>query len=86
MPTKIVDGYELDFTSQKLEGCSFWGAYVTIYMPSSNPMHMDTIFARQRVSADLRFPDEASATAEAESAALKILDGLRQGGAGKVIF
>ena len=77
MPTKSVDGYEVEFTGEALEGTSQWGAYVSIFAPSSNPMHMNTVCHRRRVSADQVLLDQQAAEAEAERAAMKILDELR---------
>ena len=77
MPTKLIDGYEVEFTAAPLEGCALWGAYVAIFAPSSNPMHMDNFYPRQRVSADMPLTSQASAEAEAERAASKILAQLR---------
>jgi hypothetical protein len=77
MPAKNIDGYEVEFTGERLEGTSQWGAFVSIYAPSSNPMHMMNVFPKRRVSADLALMDQRSAEAEAERVALKILAELR---------
>jgi hypothetical protein len=77
MPTKTVDDYEIEFTAEPLEGTSLWGAYVAIYMPSANPMHMNNIYPRQRVAADAILSACAAAEAEAEKCAMQILDQLR---------
>lgn len=77
MPTKIIDGYEVEFTGELLEGTKLWGAYVTIYTPSRNPMHMTNIYPKRRVSADLTLSDQHVAEAEAERAAAVILMELR---------
>jgi hypothetical protein len=77
VPTKLIDDYEVEFTAEPLEGCGQWGAYVTIYAPSDNPMHMNNVYPKQRVSADATLPSQAAAEAEAESSAQKILAQLR---------
>lgn len=77
MPTKNVDGYEVEFTGELLEGTGLWGAYVSIFAPSNNPMHLNNIYPKRRVSADLKLPDRHAAEAEAERAASAILDELR---------
>jgi hypothetical protein len=77
MPTKIVDDYEIEFTGEALEGSEQWGAYVAIFMPSANPMHMTNIYPKQRVAADLALPSEAAAEAQAEQAGVEILQQLR---------
>lgn len=77
MPAKNIDGYEVEFTGELLDGTRQWGAYVSIFAPSSNPMHMTHIHPKRRVSADMTFLDQHSAESEAERAALKILEELR---------
>jgi len=77
MPAKNIDGYEVEYTGELLDGTRQWGAFVSIFAPSSNPMHMTHIYPKRRVSADLTLMDQPSAEAEAERAAMKILEGLR---------
>ncbi|WP_028101700.1 hypothetical protein [Pseudoduganella violaceinigra] len=77
MPSKSIDSFEVEFTGELLEGTKQWGAYVSIFAPSTNPMHMTHIFPKRRVSADLTLLDQRSAEEEAERAALKILEALR---------
>jgi hypothetical protein len=79
MPAKNVDGYEIEYTAEPLEGCGQWGAYVAIFMPSDNPMHMNNVYPKQRVAADQTLSTEAAAEAEAEKAAVEILQKLRGG-------
>ncbi|WP_295994672.1 hypothetical protein [Rugamonas sp.] len=76
MPTKNIDSYEIEFTGELLEGTGQWGAYVSIFAPSSNPMHMTNIYPKRRVSADLTFSDQHIAEAEAEKAVPIILQEL----------
>jgi hypothetical protein len=77
MPNKIIDGYEVEFTGELLEGTEQWGAYVAIFAPSDNPMHLNNIYPKRRVSIDLTLSDQHAAEAEAERAAEKILNDLR---------
>ena len=77
MPIKTIDGYEIDYTGERLEGCDDWGAYVAIFTPSDNPMHMNNIFPKKRVAADVALTSEAMAEQEAEKAAMEILGQLR---------
>lgn len=77
MPSKIVDGYEVEFTGELLEGTGQWGAFVSIFAPSANPMHLTHIVPKRRVSADLKFSDQRAAEAEAERASSAILNELR---------
>lgn len=77
MPTKIIDGYEVEYTGELLEGSGQWGAYVSIFAPSTNPMHLTHIVPKRRVSADQKFSDQHTAEVEAERMASLILQGLR---------
>jgi hypothetical protein len=77
MPAKTIDGYEVEFTAEPLEGCGLWGAYVSIYAPSDNPMHLNSIYPKQRVAADVALDSEAAAQTAAEQAAMDILQQLR---------
>lgn len=77
MPTKSVDEYQIDYTAEPLEGCGEWAAYVAITAPSDNPMHMNHIYPKRRVSADLTLATEQAAEEEAEKAAMAALDELR---------
>ncbi len=83
MPVKQIDGYEIEFTAEPLPGCTQWGAFVTIYGASDNPMHLNTLYPKQRVAADVALEDQAAAEAAAEQAAEEILNGLRSGAADK---
>ncbi|WP_426104091.1 hypothetical protein [Massilia sp. TSP1-1-2] len=77
MPTKSIDSFLIEFTGELLEGSEHWGAYVSISAPSDNPMHMNMIYPKARVSAELAFPDQQAAEAQAERAASLILSQLR---------
>ena len=77
MPIKTIDSYEVEFTGEALEGTGQWGAYVAIFAPSANPMHMNVIHAKKRVAADQTFLDPHAAEAEAERVAMAIVDDLR---------
>ena len=77
MPIKTIDGYEIDYTAEPLEGCGDWGAYVAIFTPSDNPMHMNNIYPKKRVAADVALASEAMAEQAAEKAAMEILRQLR---------
>jgi hypothetical protein len=73
MPSKNIDSHEVEFTGEMLEGTEQWGAYVSISVPSTNPMHMNNVYPKRRVSPDLTFSDQHAAEAEAERAAVTIL-------------
>jgi hypothetical protein len=77
MPAKNIDDYEVEYTGELLEGTEQWGAYVSISAPSDNPMHLNNIVPKRRVSAELTLSDQQAAEAEAERAAAVILQELR---------
>lgn len=77
MPIQYVDDYEIEYTAESLPGCQQWGAFVAIYAPSDNPMHLNNFYPRQRVAADLKLDSEAAAEQAASEAGLKILAQLR---------
>jgi hypothetical protein len=77
VPNKNIDSYEIEFTGELLAGTEEWGAYVSIFAPSDNPMHMNNIYPKRRVSVDLTFSDQHAAETEAERAASVILKELR---------
>lgn len=73
MPTEQVGQYEIDFSAVKLVDADGWAAYVTVYGPSPNPMHRNSIMPAQRVAVEQVFDTEAAAEAEAHKAALALL-------------
>lgn len=77
MPTKNIDDFEVEFTGEQLSGTEQWGAYVSISMPSDNPMHLNTIYRKRRVSVDLVLLDQHAAEVEAERVASIMLTELR---------
>ncbi|MES2017221.1 MAG: hypothetical protein V4484_12055 [Pseudomonadota bacterium] len=77
MPIKNIDRYVVEFTGEMLDGSAHWGAYVSISAPSANPMHMNSIYPKRRVSPELTFSEQHAAEAEAERAAAVILTDLR---------
>ena len=74
MPTEQVGQYEIDFSAIRLTDVDGWAAYVTVYGPSPNPMHRNSIVPAQRVAVEQVFDTEAAAEAEAHKAALAMLD------------
>lgn len=77
MPTKYLNGYEIEYTAEPLIGTNYWGAYVAILAPSENPMHLSEVYAKQRVSAELTFFNENEAEDAASKAGSEILERLR---------
>ena len=58
----------------KLTDVEGWAAYVTIYGPSPNPMHRNSIVPAQRVAVERVFETEAAAEAEARKAAVSMIE------------
>jgi hypothetical protein len=69
-----IKGYEVEYSGEFLEESKDWAAYLALFLPSSNPMHMNNVFQKQRVSANLTFPDETSAEEAAYKVALAIIN------------
>jgi hypothetical protein len=79
MPSEQIGKYEIEYAGVKLQvgdeehAGKEWGAYVTIYGPSLNPMHRNIVFPQQRVSVDTVFPTEEAAETEAHKVAMTML-------------
>lgn len=69
MGTETIGEYEIEYAGVALAESAGWAAYVTIYGPSANPMHRNSIFPTQRVSVQAVFGSEAEAEAEARRVA-----------------
>lgn len=78
MPTKQLDEFQIEYTGAPLAGTDSWGAYVAIFGPSDNPLHLNEIYPRQRVAADEDFSSAEQAEAGAEQAGQQILEQLRK--------
>jgi hypothetical protein len=74
MPNLQINDYEIEYSGEFIEESKTWGAYLALFLPSSNPMHMNNIFPRQRVSADLTFPDESTAEDAAHKVAIEMVN------------
>ena len=73
MPSQTIDEYEIEYEGVALPADQGWGAYVTVYGPSRNPMHRNSIIPRHHVSIEAVFSTEALAEAEARRIALELL-------------
>lgn len=73
MGIETIGEYEIEYDGVLLPEKEGWGAYVTIYGPSPNPMHRSSIFPTQHVAVETVFPDQQSAAAEARKVALAML-------------
>jgi hypothetical protein len=74
VPTEQLGDYEIDYAGVKMTDVEGWAAYVTIYGPSPNPMHRNSIFPAQRVAVEHIFDSEAEAEAEAHKVALAMIE------------
>lgn len=74
MPTEQIGEYEIEYEGVRLADVDGWAAHVTIYGPSSNPMHRNSIVPNQRVAVEQVFATEDEAQAEARKAALGMLE------------
>lgn len=73
MPTEHSGEYEIDYAGVKLDDVDGWAACVTIYGPSTNPMHRNAIVPHQRVAVEQVFASEQEAEDEALRAARAML-------------
>jgi hypothetical protein len=73
MTTEQIGDYEIEYSGVQVPDSEDWAAYLTVYGPSSNPMHMNAIFPHQRVSIDSLFPTEQAAEAEARKVAMSMI-------------
>lgn len=74
VPTEHIGDYEIEYAGVKLDDVDGWAAFVTIYGPSSNPMHRNDIVPHQRVAVEQVFASEQDAEAEALRAAQAMLE------------
>ncbi|MDB5762351.1 MAG: hypothetical protein JWQ21_1346 [Herminiimonas sp.] len=74
MPTETIGEYEIEYSGVQLPDSENWTAHLTIYGPSSNPMHRNNIFPDQRVAVETVFPSEEAAAAEARKIAITMIE------------
>ena len=74
MTTESVGEYEIDYSGMRLDDVDGWAAWVTIYGPSPNPMHRNSIVPAQRVAVEQVFASEEEAQQAAHAAALHMLE------------
>ncbi|WP_426189851.1 hypothetical protein [Massilia sp. DWR3-1-1] len=74
MATETVGAYEIDYSGVHMDDVDGWAAWVTIYGPSSNPMHRNSIVPAQRVAVEHVYASQAEAQAEARSVALAMIE------------
>jgi hypothetical protein len=68
-----VGDYEIEYSGARLDDVDGWAAWVTIYGPSSNPMHRNSVIPTQRVALEEVFASEAEAETRAHEVALAML-------------
>ncbi|MFC0130996.1 hypothetical protein CR105_05075 [Massilia eurypsychrophila] len=73
MPTEQLGDYEIDYSGVRMTDVDGWAAFVTVYGPSANPMHRNSIVPAQRVAVERVFATEAEAEAEARKAAVAMV-------------
>ncbi|MDB5933772.1 MAG: hypothetical protein JWQ01_1116 [Massilia sp.] len=74
MATEQLGEYEIDYSGVRMTDVDGWAAYVTVYGPSPNPMHRNSIVPAQRVAVEQVFATEAEAEAEARKAAVSMVE------------
>lgn len=73
MPTEQLGEYEIDYSGLRMTDVDGWAAFVTVYGPSANPMHRNSIVPAQRVAVEHVFGTEAEAEAAARAAAIAMV-------------
>lgn len=74
MSSEKIGEYEIEYSGMQIAGSEDWAAYVTIFGPSSNPMHRNSIVPTQRVSVNNVYPSENEAAAEARKIAISMIE------------
>jgi len=75
MQTEQIGDYEIEYAGERLADVDGWAAFVTVYGPSTNPMHRNALIPHQRVVVEQVFDTEEMAQGEARAAALSMLPG-----------
>ena len=73
MPSETIGEYEIEFSGEPLPEDEGWGAYVTIYGPSHNPMHRSSFFPHQRVAVETIFSSQQAAEEQARAIGISLL-------------
>lgn len=74
MATETIGEYEIEYSGVHMADVDGWAAWVTIYGPSSNPMHRNSIVPAQRVAVEQVYPTEQEAQEQARTVALAMLE------------
>lgn len=73
MPSQTINEYQIEYEGVHLHEHEGWGAYVTVYGPSRNPMHRNSLYPTHHVSADKIFSTQQEAEAEAYRVAQELV-------------
>ncbi len=74
MPSEQIGHYEIEYEGVWLADVDGWGASLTVYGPSANPMHRHTVLPQQRVAVEQVFASQEEAAGAARQAALVMLE------------
>ena len=77
MPTEQIGDYEIEYAGEHLNEVEGWAAFVTVYGPSTNPMHRNALVPHQRVAVEQVFAPEADLCRRALSPGGRREGGLR---------
>lgn len=80
MQTMYINGYEVEVSGEPLIGDNRWGAYVSIFAPSENPMHLKNVYPKTRMAEGRIFCSKEAALAEAKKEGSTLLESLRSPG------
>ena len=73
MPSEYIGEYVIEYAGVHLIDGEGWAAYVTVYGPSSNPMHRHPVLPYHRVAVETVFPTERAAEEHALQIARSML-------------
>jgi hypothetical protein len=74
MQSETIGRYEIEYSGEQLPNSQEWGAWVTVYGPSNNPMHRNPIVPHHRVALDSHFESESAAEQEAQKVAHALVE------------
>lgn len=74
MQTETIGRFEVEYSGVQLPNSELWGAWVTVYGPSCNPMHRNPIMPAHRVAPDCSFPSQSAAEQEAKKIAHALVE------------
>ena len=73
MPTMYIKGYEVEISGEPLIGGDTWGAYVSIYSSSKNPIDSRNIYPKTRVAEFRIFLSKEAAVQDARKAGVALV-------------